>query len=257
LCVLLIPAGNPSPWTGPGGNNTYLLTGRVPTLIDAGVGDPEHLDAVARALGDAPLRQVLVTHKHPDHAGGIPALLKRWPGVKVHSWVNNGCRNGQLFAAGSTVLRGVQTPGHSPDHFCFFDIRTRDLYCGDLVRLGGTIVVPASKGGDLAAYLASLRRIREMKVSRLLPGHGPAIDNVEEVIDQYLKHRAEREQQVLDALANGPRAVDQIVDRIYTGLHPAVVSAAADSVLAHLNKLRDEHRAAMEPDGRWAVVRTP
>jgi glyoxylase-like metal-dependent hydrolase (beta-lactamase superfamily II) len=222
----------------------------VPTLVDAGVGMPAHLDAVARALGESRLARVLITHSHPDHVGGVPALLGRWPVADVRNYPPDACRDGEVIAAGDALLVAVHTPGHAPDHFCFFDEETRDLYCGDLARRGGTIVVPASKGGNLAEYLASLRRIRELAPARLLPGHGPIIEDVVEMIDEYLAHRAEREQQVLEALASGCETVDLIVDRIYTGLHPTVVRAAADSVLAHLIKLRDEGRA-VEAGGRW------
>ena len=79
------------------------------------------------------------------------------------------------------------------------------------------------------------------------------IEDVTALIDEYLKHRAEREEQVLEALASGCETVSQIVDRIYTGLHPSVVRAAADSVLAHLIKLRDEGRV-VEEDGRWRTL---
>jgi endoribonuclease LACTB2 len=252
--MLRIPAGNPSPWTGPDGNNTYLLTGAVPTLVDAGVGEPAHLSAVARALGDGPLAQVLVTHSHPDHAGGIPALLERWPAVVVRNFADDRCRHEEIIPAGDSVLIALHTPGHAPDHFCFLDRTTREVFCGDLVRAGGTIVIPASKGGNLTEYLESLRRIRDLSPSRLLPGHGPAIENVTPLIDEYLQHRADREQQVLAALAAGSLTVDQIVARIYSGLHPSVVPAAADSILAHLIKLRDQQRV-LESDGRWSVVR--
>ena len=252
--MLRIPAENPSPWTGPEGNNTYLLTGAVPTLVDAGVGVPAHLDAVARVLGPSRLARVLITHSHPDHVEGVPALVERWPDAEVRNYPPDRCCDGEIVAAGDTQLMALHTPGHAPDHFCFFDEQARDLYCGDLARRGGTIVVPASKGGNLAQYLASLRRIRELAPARLLPGHGPIIEDVVELIDEYLAHRAEREQQVMEALGSGAETVDRIVDRIYTGLHPTVVRAAADSVLAHLIKLKDEGKVVEAPDARWRVA---
>ena len=251
--MLSIPAGNPSPWTGPEGNNTYLLTGAVPTLIDAGVGEPAHIEAVAAALGHAALAQILVTHSHSDHSRGVPALIRRWPGVSVRNLAPDACVDGESIAAGETMLRALHTPGHAPDHFCFLDEATRDVYCGDLARRGGTIVIPASAGGNLVQYLASLRRIRGLQPRRLLPGHGPVVEDPVSLIDGYLEHRVEREAQVLGALRSGATSVDALVHRIYTNLHPTVVRAAADSVLAHLIKLRDEGRV-VEQDGEWREV---
>src|SRR5687767_9140134 len=250
--MLTIPAGNPSPWTGPGGNNTYLLQGPRPTLVDAGVGEPVHVSAVSEALGGAALSQILVTHSHPDHVKGVPALVARWPSAAVRNVAPDACRDGESIQAGDTTLRAVYTPGHAPDHFCFLDEQTQDVFCGDLARLGGTIVIPASAGGDLAQYLASLRRIRALRPRRLLPGHGPVVDDPAALIDDYLQHRAEREAQVLALLQPGPTTVEAIVQRLYPQLHPSVVRAAADSVLAHLIKLRDEGRA-VDQDGEWRV----
>src|SRR5438045_3389840 len=83
LPPLLIPAGNPSEWTGPTGNNTWLIRGREPALVDAGTGLAEHVDAVAQALDGAALARVLITHWHPDHVSGLPALKKRWKQLVV------------------------------------------------------------------------------------------------------------------------------------------------------------------------------
>jgi glyoxylase-like metal-dependent hydrolase (beta-lactamase superfamily II) len=248
--MLTIPAGNPSPWTGPDGNNTYLLRGQRPTLVDAGVGEPSHVNAVSDALGGAALAQILVTHSHPDHVKGVPALTARWPSASVRNVAPDVCGDGESIQAGETMLRAIHTPGHAPDHFCFLDEQTQDVFCGDLARLGGTIVIPATSGGNLVQYLESLRRIRALQPRRLLPGHGPVINNPAAVIDLYLAHRAQREAQVMELVRAGFGSVDAIVARLYKQLDPAVVRAARESVLAHLIKLRDEGRA-VERDEEW------
>ena len=240
--MILIRAGNASEWTGPTGTNTYLLPGRIPTLIDAGVGNPVHLDALAEALADASLAWVLITHGHSDHAAGVPAILARWPAARVRGTGHRPLEDDERIEAGDVELRALHTPGHSPDHFSFFDERHGDLYCGDLVRLGGTVVIPASRGGDLEQYLASLERVRALAPRRLLPGHGPAIDRPQEVIAMYIAHRASRDRQILDAVAAGCTTADAIVPRVYGPLPPALVAAAIDSVEAHLVKLRREGR---------------
>src|SRR5688572_30908826 len=107
--MLLVPAGNPSPWTGPGGNNTWLLTGAVPALIDAGVGQPAHLDAIERALDGATLAVILVTHSHPDHVAGLPALRARWPAATVRNAAPDACRDGEIIGAGDGALRALHT----------------------------------------------------------------------------------------------------------------------------------------------------
>lgn len=247
--MLLLPANNPSPWTGPTGNNTYLITGGVSALIDAGIGEPAHLDALAEALAGESLGSVLITHAHPDHIGGLAAIAARWPNIRV---VRYGEPIDGPIQAGSAVLRAVHTPGHSPDHLCFFDEASRDLYCGDLVRSGGSIVIPGSKGGSVRHYLDSLARIRALSPRRLLPGHGPIIADPVAVIDGYVRHRLQREEQVLAALGDGLMAPAQITSRVYGPLSPELAAAAEDTVLAHLVKLHDDGRAFVSDDG-WRL----
>lgn len=273
-------ARNASAWTGPTGNNTYLLRGRVPTLIDAGVGDPQHIEEIAAALDGVPLAQVLVTHGHSDHVGGLPALRERWPEVRTKTGtppkmgtpkmgtlpispktgtppvsVIDPAETGSVpVFAGDRELLAIHTPGHAPDHFCFFDRSTGDVYCGDLARAGGTIVIPATRGGNLRQYLESLQRIRDLRPRRLLPGHGPIVDDPDALIDRYIAHRAEREAQIVAAIRDRPVTAEDLVPGIYGRLNDRIAVAASESVLAHLIKLEEEGRARRSDDGRWHAL---
>ena len=238
--MLLLPALNASEWTGPTGNNTYLFLGSPSILIDAGIGHPEHVEAVARALAGASLDLVLVTHSHKDHAAGVPALVASWPRLRVCGGGGEPLRNGDIFDNPQVSLSALHTPGHAPDHFCFVDALSRDVYCGDLARSGGTIAIPASKGGNLREYLDSLRLVRAMNPPRLLPAHGPVIEHPIALLDEYLAHRALRDAQVRKALAEGLRTADEIVARIYPRLSVGLLDAARESVLAHLQKIRED-----------------
>ena len=236
--MITLAADNASEWTGPTGNNTYLFADDPAVLIDAGIGRETHLDAIAAALGGRELRLVLVTHGHVDHVAGVPELRKRWPGLIVRGGgAGDPLIDGEVFDAGGTRLRAVHTPGHAPDHFCFYDEAAGDLFCGDLARIGGTVVIPASSGGDLGAYLESLRRIRDLAPTRLLPAHGPVIDDPAALIDEYIAHRHLRSQQVKEALDAGLRTPAEIVARIYQGLPKSLIRAAEDTVAAHLKLL--------------------
>jgi glyoxylase-like metal-dependent hydrolase (beta-lactamase superfamily II) len=245
--VIVLPAGNPSQWTGPTGNNTYLFTGKTTLLIDAGVGNAAHLQAIEAAVGGSELKVILLTHSHSDHASGVPALRGRWPGAVVRALAD-----GDVIPAGDGTLVALHTPGHAPDHFCFRDESTGDIFCGDLIRLGGTIVIPANKGGDLRAYLASLERVRNLRPPRLWPGHGPVIDEPLRLIDEYIEHRKLREAQIVEALRRGRATPSEIVPDVYPALPSTLTAAAADSVLAHLRKL-EQDGLAEERGQRWLL----
>lgn len=264
---LLISARNPGPWTGDG-NNTFLLPGRVPTLIDAGVGNAAHLEEVESRLAELaagrPLARVVVTHAHSDHISGAPALAARWPHAAFAkmAWADRDARwpvawqhlaDGDMVEAGDLRLRVVHTPGHAPDHISLFEEESRTLFCGDLVVAGSTVVIPGGRGGDLAGYLRSLERAAALQPERLLPAHGPAIEDPEPVLREYIAHRRFREAQIVDLLGRGGVTAESLVERMYRGLRPELREAALGSVLAHLVKLRDEGRA-QEEAGVWILT---
>jgi hydroxyacylglutathione hydrolase len=116
------------------------------------------------------------------------------------------------------------------------------VYCGDLARIGGTVVIPSSRGGNLREYLDSLAKIRAFSPARLLPAHGPPVEDPAKLLDEYVAHRAARERQITEALEDGVTSVEALVARIYPGLSPALVPAAEETVRAHLAKLREDPR---------------
>jgi glyoxylase-like metal-dependent hydrolase (beta-lactamase superfamily II) len=247
-----LSARNPGPMTGTG-NWTYLLDGTVPALIDAGVGAAAHLDEVASLLGESVLARVIVTHAHSDHASGAPALSARWPAVELrkYPWPEQDAKcparwqpllDGQHVAAGDLTLEAVHTPGHSPDHLCLWHAESRTLFSGDLLVEGGTVVIPGSRGGSLAAYLQSLARVEAMAPAVAFPAHGGAIEDPLGLIARYRAHRAERELQILEALKGGAGTVTAITAKVYAHLTPALRPVAEETVRAHLAKLRDEGR---------------
>jgi len=260
--VLTLQALNPGPYTGPTGNNTYLLPGAVPALIDAGVGHAGHLDAIAEALGGRPLARVIVTHAHPDHASGATAIAERWPSAEFLKipWPDHDARypapwrpvaEGDRIEAGDTWLTAVHTPGHAPDHLCLWDEERRALFSGDLVVRGTTVVVPGrERGGSVGQYLESLERVLALAPSVLFPAHGPAIEDVERLLRMYIRHRLERAEQILSLLREGRQTIDELVTIMYPALHPQLHGAARETVLAHLQKLLDDGR--VDADERHA-----
>ena len=253
-----IHACNPGPYTG-AGNWTYLIRGRETTLIDAGTGEPQHLEAVAHALDGAALTQVVVTHGHTDHASGVTALAARFPGVRFLKmpWPERDARwpapweplaDGSVVPAGDDTLVAVHTPGHAPDHLCLWHAASRTMFCGDLAQKGTTIYIPSNLQGDLMAYLTSLERVLALQPERLLPAHGPIIEDPERVLRGYIEHRREREAQIIALLREGERTPEAMVERMYHGLKETLVPMARESVLAHLLKLEREGRARRSAD---------
>ena len=259
--IVPLHAANPGAYTG-SGNWTYFLPGRHPLLIDAGVGQVSHLDALAQQAPDGP-RQVVVTHAHADHISGAPALRARWPETTFakHVWTERDAKyavewiplgDGDMLPAGDEELEVVHTPGHAPDHIALWQPASRTLFGGDLIVHGTTIFIPASMGGSLTQYLRSLERVMALAPKRILPAHGPAIEEPEKLVQQYIAHRLEREKQVLSGLRDGMRTIPALVDRIYVDLAADLVPMARESVLAHLLKLQDENIVRRDGDD-WYI----
>jgi len=234
------------------GTNTWVVGQDPSIVVDPGPEMVSHLDEVANIAGRVAF--VLVTHDHPDHAPGASALA-RMVDAPLHSWRLKGAepiRDHQEFHGGGCVLTAVHTPGHTSDHVVFHEVQEGALFTGDAVVGRGTSFIDPPDG-DLTQYLRSLKVMQALNPRTIYPGHGPVVFRAKDKLQEYVDHRAERERQVVEALAGGGRSIQEIVGEIYAGYPAEVLPLAGRSVLAHLLKLEGEGAVTRSGKGKGAM----
>jgi glyoxylase-like metal-dependent hydrolase (beta-lactamase superfamily II) len=233
---------NPGPMTLDG-TNTWVLGGRGSSelvVVDPGPDDDRHIERLA-GLGRIAL--VLISHRHGDHTDGIDKLVDA-TGATVRS-VGSGflrgpggyLRDGEVIDAAGLRIRVLATPGHTADSVSF--VLDDAVLTADTVLGRGTTVIDA-EDGSLADYLESLRRLRGLGRRRVLPGHGPDLDDIVAVTEMYMAHREERLEQVRSALRTLGEDVTarQVVELVYADVDEKLWDAAESSVRAQLEYLR-------------------
>src|SRR6266550_1785599 len=257
--------------------NSYLIhTSSEVLVLDPGSPYEDEQNALANCIDDLiaagkTVREIVLTHVHPDHVAGVNAQndhLEEKQGARVpvaaHAATAESLRNQvrvDRFIADDEILvlggepaiklRALHTPGHARGHLCFFDERTGALISGDnIVGFGSVLIDPPE--GNMREYLASLRRMRSLpNLSVLFGGHGPAIANPYEKIDEYISHRLQREELILTAVREGASTPKEIVERVYTDVSPKAHAMAERAVLAHLEKLQAEGLVLQNLDGDY------
>lgn len=248
-----ILAPNPSPMTLDG-TRTYLVGRARVAVIDPGPAIDAHLDAVAETIGDGVVVGVLVTHTHADHAGGAAALAERMGAPLLARRVGT-LAEGDRIETDAGVLVPVATPGHAPDHLAFHWPEGDAVFCGDLMLGGLDTALVAAPEGDLTAYLASLERLRALAPRVIFPAHGPPFEHPAQAIDAYIRHRRDRETQVLAALQAGVATLDGLADAVYgRDLHPTLRDFTRRTVAAYLEHLERVGRVR-RVDGKWEATR--
>lgn len=242
--VRLLRADNPGIMTLDGTNTWILRSPDSDTSVVVDPGPPgEHLDAILEIAGDVEL--VIFTHHHADHTEAVDEIVER-TGAAARAFDVRFCRggdelsDGERISAGGVTLEVVATPGHTADSISLLLVEDGALLTGDTILGRGTTVV-AWPDGALGPYLDSLARIRELiaegLVMRLLPGHGPIVDDAAPVVDYYLDHRADRLDQVRAAVAQGARTPRDVVELVYADVDESLWPAAELSVRAQLEYL--------------------
>ncbi|MFO7552912.1 MAG: MBL fold metallo-hydrolase [Haliea sp.] len=261
--VRRLVAPNPGMMTGPG-TNTYLLGHEQVAVLDPGPAIPEHIDAIL-AAAEGRIRWIVCTHTHPDHSpawqavaaatgaeviGALPADDRFQddtfqPTLELsHDWV---------LEAPEFTLRALHTPGHVNNHYCFLLEEDGMLFAGDHIMNGSTVVI-VPPGGDMKAYIESLRLLLDYPLQSIAPGHGDLIHAPREEVAGLVEHRLARERKVIAGLsALGQADMDALVKVVYDDVDPARHEWAKLSLAAHLIKLAAEGRARQEQAGdHWA-----
>ena len=229
-------------------------------IVDPGSPWEDEQEALAACVDEMiaegrQVREIIITHLHPDHVGGVNALKAHLGGkvpVAAHAKTAEALNdihvdrriedNDHITLEGEprVTLRALHTPGHALGHLCFHDADRGVLLTGDnIVGVGSVLIDPPQ--GNMRDSLDSLERMRSLpNLTVLLGGHGPAVAAPYQKIDEYISHRLERERNILEAFRAGVTTPTEIVARVYTDVSPKAYAMAERAVFAHLEKLRDD-----------------
>jgi glyoxylase-like metal-dependent hydrolase (beta-lactamase superfamily II) len=267
--IARVLAHNPSAFTYYG-TQTYLIGNCEVAIVDPGPDLPEHLDALDQAIGGRRVVAIMCTHTHRDHSPaarpladrsgapiiGCAPLALETVGPRADASFDGDYAPDRVLDDGDSIevdgvpVAAVATPGHTSNHLCF--AYEGALFSGDHVMgWSTTVVVPPD--GDMAAYMASLDKLRQRDDRIYYPAHGPAVTNPQQYVRHLVGHRMQREKQILSLVRQQARPISDIVTNAYPGLDPRLVMAAGGSVLAHLLDL--QRRGLVERQGdEWIIA---
>ena len=262
-------AHNPSAFTFTG-TQTYVVGTAEVAIIDPGPDDPVHVDAIVEAVGDRPMVAIACTHTHRDHSPAARLLAQRTGaaivgcaplslesvGPRADASFDGDYSPDRVLADEESVnvdgreLVAVSTPGHTSNHLCF--AWDDALFTGDHVMgWSTTVVVPPD--GDMAAYMASLDKLRNRDDRIYFPAHGDPVTRPRQYVRSLIGHRLQRERQIRTLVSERARAIPDIVANAYPGLDPRLTAAAGGSVFAHLVDL--ERRGLVTHEGElWSAA---
>jgi glyoxylase-like metal-dependent hydrolase (beta-lactamase superfamily II) len=262
--VRRLVAPNPGAMTG-AGTNTYLIGTQEIAVLDPGPAIPEHIEAILQA-GAGKIRWIVCTHTHPDHSpawqavaeatgaqvvGALPADDPHQDDTFNPDWK---IQHDEKIEAADFTLRALHTPGHVSNHYCFLLEEEQMLFAGDHIMNGSTVVI-VPPGGDMKAYIASLKLLLDYPIAHIAPGHGELIDDSRAEVEWLVEHRLKREAKVVAGLTSlGPSGLDALVKVVYDDVDPGLHEWAKLSMTAHLIKLEQEERAVLEAGtGIWQL----
>ena len=272
--LVVITADNASPMTFTG-TRTYILGTENLIVIDPGPDSEVHLSSIMKYIGKRKVTDILLTHSHIDHSP-LSRKLKIETGAriigfgsadeartsfmkKLSSSLDLGGEEGidkdlvldkkvvekQLLKLNNYNIEVVHTPGHLSNHICFSLKERKTLFSGDHV-MGWATTLISPPDGDLGSFMNSLEKLSIREEVIYYPGHGKPLKEPRKMVLAQIKHRRDREKQILNSVSKVSRTPAEIVDEVYIDLNPILKAAAIRNVLAHLIDLYERDKVSTE-----------
>jgi len=272
--LVVITADNASPMTFTG-TRTYILGTENLIVIDPGPDSEAHLSSILKYVGKRKVTDIFLTHSHIDHSP-LSRQLKIETGAKIigfgsadeartsfmkklSSSLDLGGEEGidrdlvldekviekQILKVNNYSFEVVHTPGHLSNHICFSLKERKILFSGDHV-MGWATTLISPPDGDLGSFINSLEKLSAREEAIYYPGHGKPLKEPRKMVLAQIKHRRDREKQILNSVSEISRTPAEIVDEVYIGLNPMLKVAAIRNVLAHLIDLYERDKVFTE-----------
>ncbi len=176
--------------------------------------------------------------------------------------------DGDSIPFNSMTWRAIHCPGHSPGLLCFYWPEKKILFTGDHLLKEITpnpfMNLPEARAPlrypSLKEYLQSLKKVEELDVSFLLPGHGEEVIDPKGLIQSTFFHHKQRMDHVASSLLKGPKTPFEIAMDLFPDVSPFEVFLGISEAVGHLEILKEEGRVrVIEKDGKdyYALEESP
>ncbi|KJZ20082.1 MBL fold metallo-hydrolase [Loktanella sp. S4079] len=267
-------APNASPMTF-WGTNTFIIGEQDVVVIDPGPDNKEHLRNLLTALSGRTVHHILITHSHLDHSGLVGALrdatnapvlgfgnsragrsevmerLIHAGMVEGGEGVDHDFQPDHCLEDGSSIegswgrITAIHTPGHMANHMCF---HWQDaIFTGDHV-MGWASSLISPPDGDLTQFMESCRRLSQIDCSIYYPAHGAQITDPAKRLVWLIRHRQEREMQILEKLLARAMTIPALTESLYSDVPEHLQRVAQRNVFSHLIDLVQRGKIQAVPE---------
>ncbi|WP_342514596.1 MBL fold metallo-hydrolase [Sporosarcina sp. FSL K6-1522] len=152
---------------------------------------------------------------------------------------------------GDSIYETIWTPGHSSDHFCFYNKKEQISIVGDHILKTINPIIGSEQIGTnpLADYLHSLEKMTKYPSQYVLPGHGDLMTDISARVEEMKVHYKKRWKQTYHAIQEEGSTAFQVAECVYTGFPSWRFKTAFMQTISNLNYLESIGHVRMEERG--------